>query len=353
MGTMERYGVIMAGGGGTRFWPLSRQNLPKQLLNLSGGDIMINEAADRLALVCGKNLYVVTNAAQAASTRAATAGRVSPANILAEPCARNTAACIGYAAVRILKEHGDGIMVITPSDAYIRDNAGFKIALDEAVCAAEESGALVTVGIEPTFPATGYGYIKVGKKLGRANAVSAFTEKPPVEKAAEYLASGEYLWNSGMFVWKASVILKKIKKHIPALYARLSEIYSAAREEDILPEAYAAMPSVSVDYGILEKSEDILVVGGNFGWSDVGSWDMLGAIHPADKDGNITVGDATLVDCKNTTAYSSGRAVTAVGTDNLVIVETADAVMVCPRDRAQDVKKIAGRLAAEGRKELI
>lgn len=346
----------MAGGGGTRFWPLSRKKTPKQLLNLSGKEIMVNEAADRLLHVCESgNLFVVTNGVQAERTREVTEGRVNPEKILAEPCARNTAACIGYAAVEILKKYGDGIMVITPSDAYIHDNKKFAEVLQTAIAAAESGEYLVTVGITPTFPATGYGYIKCGEG-GDVKNVLRFVEKPPIEKAVEYLKSGEYVWNSGMFVWRASLILEKFRQLLPEVYACLMKIYAGLGtpdEKKITESTYPRIPSVSIDYGIMEKSENILVVPGEFGWSDVGSWDMLGAIHSADNNGNIALGDVVAVDCKNVTAYSGGRTVAAVGVENLVIVETADAVLVCPRDRAQDVKLIVEKLASDKRDGLL
>lgn len=352
---MKIFGIIMAGGGGTRFWPLSRRLTPKQLLNLSGRDILLNEAAERLELLNCNDIFVVTNAAQVANTRSLTGGKIADANIFAEPCSRNTAACIGYAAVRIKKLYGDGVMVITPSDAYIRDANGFAQTLQKGIKAASEGDNLVTVGIEPVFPATGYGYIQYGGG-GEAKKVLRFVEKPCFEKAVEYLRAGDYLWNSGMFVWKASVILREFREYLPEVYARLQNIYDAvgtAGEDEVIQREYPLIPSVSVDVGIMEKSKRILVIPGNFGWSDVGSWDMLGAVHSKDRNGNITVGDSLLIDCKNTTAYSGGRLVAALGVENLIIVDAPDAVMVCPADKAQDVKKIVERLTEEGREELL
>ena len=346
----------MAGGGGTRFWPLSRKRTPKQLLNLSGKEVMVNEAADRLFNVCDRdNVFIVTNGVQVEMTREITKGRVSPEKILSEPCARNTAACIGYAAVEILKKYGDGIMVITPSDAYIRNGEKFAEVLRTAISAAESGEYLVTVGITPTFPATGYGYIKCGGE-GDVQKVLNFVEKPPFDKAVEYLRSGDYVWNSGMFVWRASLILKKFKELLPEVYNYLMLIYDGLGtpdEKSIIEKIYPEIPSVSIDYGVMEKSDNILVVPGEFGWSDVGSWDMLGAIHSPDADGNIAVGDVIAVNCKDVTAYSSTRTVAAVGVENLVIVETADAVLVCPRDKAQGVKLIVEKLAADKREELL
>ena len=310
---MKKYGVIMAGGGGTRFWPLSRQKTPKQLLNLSGKELMVNEAIDRLSYTADKNdIFIVTNCAQVEPMLKATSGRIKPDHILSEPSARNTAACVGYAAMEILKKYGDGIMVITPSDAYIRDNAVFTRVLAEAIQAAEIQDKLVTVGITPTFPATGYGYIKFDKTQdSAAKTVAEFKEKPDEKTAKAYLASGDYAWNSGMFIWKASVILDKFSKL------------------------------------------DVLTVPGEFGWNDVGSWDMMNVLHSEDENGNILLGDTVAINTKNTTIYSSGRTVTAVDVEGLVIVETPDAVMVCSKEKAQDVKLIVDELNAKSRKELL
>ena len=352
---LEIYGVIMAGGGGTRYWPLSRRRTPKQLLNLSGKDIMVNEAADRLAQVAAyRNLYIVTNCEQAEEMKRVTAGRIRADHILSEPAARNTAACIGYAAMKIVHDRGDGILVVTPSDAYIRDTQAFAAVLERAVDAAR-GGALVTVGITPTFPATGYGYIRCAKGEG-ALPVEQFIEKPPREKAEEYLASGRYFWNSGMFIWKASVILQRIEALLPELYSGLQTIAASFGREDealVTAQVYPTLPSVSVDKGILERTDGILVVPGEFGWNDVGSWDMLGALHPCDENGNIAVGDTIAVDTENTVLYAGGRLVAAVGVSDLVVVETPDAVLVCHRSAAQDVKKIVDRLKEAGREELL
>lgn len=347
----------MAGGGGTRFWPLSRKATPKQLLNLSGKEIMVNEAIDRLAMVAPReNIYIVTNQTQKEKMRKCTQGRVLPERILSEPSARNTAACIGYAAIKILKSQGDGIMVITPSDAYIKDNAAFAETLKKAIAAAESGDHLVTIGITPTFPATGYGYIRYGSSDDCVKPVVRFVEKPCLEKAKEYLAEGDYVWNSGMFLWKASVILERFREFLPDIYADLMKIgdkIGTTEEEAIVNEIYPTLRSVSVDFGIMEKAQGILVVPGDFGWNDVGSWDMLGVLHPQDRDGNVTVGNTLNIDTKNTVLYSSGKLIAAVDVDNLIVVETPDAILVCPKDRAQDVKKIVDRLKSEGKEELL
>lgn len=358
---MNVYGVIMAGGGGTRFWPLSRQKTPKQLLNLTGNELMVNEAIDRLSYVADKkNIFIVTNVTQVPPMLKATEGRLHPDHILSEPAARNTAACIGYAAMEIIKKYGDGIMVITPSDHYIKDNAGFTRILNAAVKAAETSNKLVTIGITPTFPSTGFGYIKFEKDSeNEAKPVLEFREKPNEETAKQYVASGVYAWNSGMFVWKASVILEKFREYIPDIYADLEKIGQAMQteaERTVVEEVYPKIRKISVDYAIMEPSAakgDVLVIPGEFGWNDVGSWDMMDVLHDRDDNGNVLVGDSIAIDTHNTVVYSSGRTVAVVGAENLIVVETADAVMVCPKAKAQDVKKIVDLLSADARKELL
>lgn len=354
---MKIFAVIMAGGGGTRFWPLSRKETPKQLLNLSGRDAMVNETIARLRRVAEReNVFIVTNRTQAEKMAALTADRLPAENILKEPSARNTAACAGYAAMKIYKTYGDGVMVVTPSDAYIRDEAEYARVLQTAVRAAEESDALVTVGITPTFPATGYGYINFTKSGEAVKKVRKFVEKPDLATAERYVSSGDYVWNSGVFVWKASVILEKFRTLLPDIYADLETIAAAfgtPDEEKVLNEVYPKIRSISVDYGIMEKADGILVVPGEFGWNDVGSWDMMNVLHKEDGQGNIAVGDALLIDSKNTTVYSSGRLVAVVGADDLVVVETPDAVMVCPRSKAQDVKKIVDALKEQNRTDKL
>lgn len=354
---MKTYGVIMAGGGGTRFWPLSRRQTPKQLLNLSGKDVMVNETIYRLAHVADfKNIFIVTNAVQKSSMVDLVDKRILNDHILAEPAARNTSACIGYAAIEIVKKYGDGIMVITPSDAYIKNTDKFVDVLKVAVNEAEITDNLVTIGIKPTFPATGYGYVQFSDTQSKVKPVLKFVEKPDEETAKKYLQSGGFLWNSGMFVWKASVILDKFKKLLPEIYSYLEQIatlFGTPDEYEQIKKIYPLMPSISVDYGIMEKSNNIMVVPGEFGWNDVGSWDAFNVLHNGDNDGNVKIGDVLTIDTKNTTVYSSNKLIATVGVNNLVIVETPDAIMICDKDKAQDVKKIVEELQVKGREELL
>ncbi len=355
---MKVYGVIMAGGGGTRFWPLSRNKTPKQLLNLSGKDLMVNETIDRLSYIAdNKDIFIVTNTAQAPIMKEATAGRVGENHILSEPCARNTAARIGYAAVEIIKKYGDGIMVVAPSDAYIKNVDKLTHVLKLAVKTAQEQDRLVTVGITPSFPATGYGYINFDKnEAGEVKRVKEFKEKPDLETAKAYVQSGNYAWNSGMFIWRASTILKSFERFLPNIYTDLMKIKEALgteNEASVINEVYPSIQSISIDYGIMERSPEVVVIPAEFGWSDVGSWDMLEALHSCNDNGNILLGEQINIDTSDTTIFSSGRMVAAVGVANLVIVETPDAVLVCDKSRVQDVKKVVDTLNAKGRTDLL
>lgn len=354
---MRTYGVIMAGGGGTRFWPLSRHEEPKQLLNLSGNDLMINETIDRVSTICEKkDIFIVTNIDQVPKMECATDGRIQKDHILSEPSARNTAACIGYAAFEIVKKYGDGVMCIFPSDHYIKNQPEFTRILKEAITTAQE-GALVTLGITPTYPSTGYGYIKFDKtEKSLARKVVEFKEKPDLATAENYVASGEYAWNSGMFVWKASVILEQFQIFLPEVYSCLSKIGDAMgtdAEAEVITEIYPTIPSISIDYGIMEKSDCVKVISAEMGWNDVGSWDNMGVLYEADSNGNVFAGDHVAIDTNNCITYSGKRVITTLGVDNLVIVETDDAILVCDKDRAQDVKLIVEQLKKEGRNELL
>lgn len=351
----------MAGGIGSRFWPLSRQKIPKQFLNLTGNGQMINEAIERISYITDKEkIFIVTNKEQVPEVIKATKDSIKQEQILSEPEPRNTAACIGYAAIKIIKKYGDGIMVITPSDHYVKDINGFIKVLNMAVQTAKKSEKLITIGIAPTFPSTGFGYIKFDNTSGNEiKRVLKFHEKPDEKTAKEYMKSGRYAWNSGMFVWKASVILKKFKEYTPDIYNELVKIGEAIGtdiEKNVINNVYSDIRNISIDYAIMEPSAfmgDVFVIQGEFGWNDVGSWNMMDVLHTPDANGNVLIGDAVAVDVSDTIIYSSGRTVTVVGVDNLVVVETSDAIMVCQKDKAQDVKKIVSILDKENRTELL
>lgn len=355
---MKIYGVIMAGGGGTRFWPLSRQEDPKQLLNLSGKDFMINETIDRIATVADKNdIFVVTNVSQVPKMKETTATRIQENHILAEPSARNTSACIGYAALEIVKKYSDGIMCIFPSDHFIKNTSEFTRVMKEAIKVAEKEDKLITLGITPTYACTGYGYIKFDRKdSGIAKQVVEFKEKPDEDTAKVYVASGEYAWNSGMFVWKASTILKAYEELLPNVYSCLVKIGDAmgtADEQKVIQAVYPTIPSISIDYGIMEKSASIKVILADFGWSDVGAWDNLGVLYDEDNNGNVIAGKYVGVETTNSIIYSKKRLIATIGIDNMIVVETDDAILVCDKNKAQDVKKIVDELKDSGQDQYL
>ncbi|MBQ8527189.1 MAG: mannose-1-phosphate guanylyltransferase [Lachnospiraceae bacterium] len=362
---MKTYGVIMAGGGGTRFWPLSRKERPKQLLNLSGRDIMVNETIDRIAASVGKdNIFIVTNETQAKLMETETAGRMDPKRILAEPAARNTAACIGYAAMEIVKKYEDGIMCILPSDQFVKDTEEFTRVMDAAILAAEETDMLVTIGIHPTFPATGYGYICTektgGEKIGETGKeyfkVKEFVEKPDLETAENYLADGNYAWNSGMFIWKASTILKKFEALLPDIYeciAQIGDAMGTEREAEVIQKIYPEIPKISIDYGIMERSRDVIMIEGDFGWNDIGSLDMLGIMKEEDENGNVIYGEQINLDTQNCILYGTDKLIATIGVENLIVIQEKDAVLICAKERAQDVKKIVDTLSSQAKEQYL
>lgn len=357
---MKVYNVIMAGGGGTRFWPLSRQEVPKQLINLSGQDALINETINRINPLSDiENLFIVTNEKQINPLKEIVKDKCIHENILPEPSARNTAAAIGFAAFNIMKKHGDGIMCVYPADHYIKNEKEFTNVLNKAINVAKNNDKLVTIGITPTFPSTGYGYINFDHNQiidNTAYDVLEFVEKPNFEVAKAYVESKKYVWNSGMFVWKVSKILEDFKRYLPKVYEKLEEISKAIgteKEIDTIKEIYPTIPSISIDYGVMERSNDVLVVPGDFGWNDVGSWDSLGAIYPTDEEGNIKRGENITIDTKNSIIYSDDKLISTIGVSDLIVVSTNDAVMVCRKDKAQDVKKIVDILKEKNQKEYI
>ena len=357
---MKVYGVIMAGGGGTRFWPVSRNDKPKQFLNLSGKNAMVVEAALRLARVADKDdIFVVTNKKTAQATMDLTKGILKDDHILGEPAARNTAACIGYAAMEIVKKYEDGIMVIVPSDPFIKDEEKFALVLSKAVYAAEETDKLVPVGIKPTFPSTGYGYIKYNADDDNvAKEVYEFVEKPDLETASDYVESGEYAWNSGMFIWKASTILKYFEKLLPDIYSCLLKIGDAMgteNEKQVLEEIYPQIPKISIDYGIMERADSVLMLEGDFGWNDVGSFDAFDQIHKKDDNGNVVLATAAVLESEDNVLYSTqdGHLIATLGIKDLVVAHTPDVTLICAKDKAQDIKLFTEKLTSDGLEKYL
>lgn len=353
---MKVYTAILAGGSGTRFWPLSRTKSPKQLLNLSGDDVMINETIKRCeSIVASEDVYIVTAQKQFESVDKVLLESIPRKNILLEPYAMNTAPSILFAALKIRKCKGEGVLCVFPSDQHITEKDEFVKVLESAVKYAENSEKIVTIGITPTFPSTGYGYIRCEEELNKGSFydVYEFCEKPDYDTAKKYVESLKYLWNSGIFVFKVSTIISAFERYLPRLYSRLSDWFEDENAESF-PQVFRSLPKTSIDYGILERSEDVVVTPGDFGWNDVGSWDSLGAIFPPDENKNIVRSEKNIfINTSDCIIYSENQLVTTNGVNNLIIVSTKDALLVCDKSRAQDVRKIVDRLSDKGLNEYL
>jgi len=354
------YAVILAGGGGTRLWPLSRIEQPKHLLRLCGADTMLNETYSRVKpLVPVDHMMAITVADHVKSVLDELPD-ISPHNIVVEPAGRGTGPCIGLMALLIYKRDPDATMISLHADHAVEDEEGFRSVLRAAVDVAE-ANHLVTLGIVPTGPETGYGYIRRGDLLDRAAGydvyrVDGFTEKPDLETARSFMQSGRYFWNSGIFVWKVSVILAEIRRLLPELYAQLMEIRPALdtpQQTEVLQRVWSSVNSVSIDVGVMERANNVVVIPADIGWSDVGCWSSVANLAPVDADGNVMQGESIVLDCQNTFIRSSGRLVAALGLRGMVVIDTGDAVLVCPKERAQDVKKLVEKLKREGKGKYL
>jgi len=339
--------VILAGGTGSRLWPLSRQHIPKQFLNITGGESMLSATVTRLGeMVQDDNIWVVSGEQHATGEGFS---ELDGMNLILEPCGRNTAPAIAIAAA-LLQDLGDGtdpIMVVLPADHLVSKKAAFQNCLKKAVEAAD-SGRLTTFGIVPTGPETGFGYIQAEIGGGLLQPVKRFVEKPDLEHAQQMLQEGGYYWNSGMFVWKCSVILAEIEKYLPDVFAVLENMRRLWNEGDawqeVIHQHFDQMPDVSIDYGVMEKSDIVSLVSADIGWSDVGSWDAVHDIAQHDEDGNEISGNVLALDCKNSLFRSEDSFIAAVGVEDIIAVETADAILICKRDESQRVKDIVNIL---------
>lgn len=358
---MKITAVIMAGGRGERFWPKSRTNYPKQFLSLTeDGETMIQKTVKRLLpIVAIEDIFVVTNVSYAALVQEQLPS-LPAENVLTEPCARNTAPCIGLAAAVIRKKYGEAMMLVLPSDHLIRYEEMYIDTLRQAVAVAEKDENLVTIGITPTYPETGYGYINFARdtvlEMPGVYRVERFVEKPDLETAKEYLASHRYLWNSGMFVWKTSSILANIQKLMPDIYDGLTRIEAAvgtADYESVLEAEYQAFRSESIDFGVMEKAENIYTLPGSFGWDDVGNWLAVERINATNEYGNYIEGDVITIGTERSTICGGKRLIAAVGVENLIVVDTDDAVLICAKDSTQDVKKVIENLKICNRNQLV
>lgn len=345
------YVVIMCGGSGSRFWPKSRKMYPKQFLNTVGEKTMIQLTMDRISkFIPLKNIYMVTHKCYV-DTILEQVPQVLEENLIVEPMTKETAACIGYSAVKLLRKDPEAVMIVLPSDHYIEDEEKFIQTLKQGIHIASSKKCLVTMGIRPTRPETAYGYIETGKKIAGFKIptykIKRFTEKPNKEMAQEFIDKGTYLWNSGMFIWRADVLLKQYKKFLPDMYQclrRISDYVDTPEEARIVEEEYGKIDGISIDYGILEKTWDVYVMESDFAWDDIGNWTALERYMAKDENGNSLKGINRVLDTHNCILYGNKRLIAAVGVEDLIIVETDDVVLVCRKDRDQDIKLLIKEL---------
>lgn len=356
------YAVIMAGGSGTRFWPASRGRRPKQFLKITGERTMLEETIARIApLVDQKDIAVVVGAHHVPTTRSLVGG--TPIEVVVEPVGRNTAPCVGLAALYANRRDPDDAMVVLPADHFVANEDEFRATISAAAEVARD-GAIVTLGILPTRPETGYGYVEVAETVGTAaerevHAVARFVEKPDAETALDYLRSGRFRWNSGIFAFTPRTILGEIERCLPALHAGLEQIAAALGTPDeprVVDEVYREIEPISIDHGVMEHATTpIRMLDASFGWSDVGSWEALYELRDSERtgEGNLVVGDAVTIDSRENLVYSAGgRVVALLGVDGLVVADTPDAVLVADKRRSQDVKRIQEQLEKSGRGDL-
>lgn len=364
--------VVMAGGSGERFWPMSRKARPKQLLPLTSEKTLLGETLVRAqALVDSSRVYIVAGAALTPKIREM-AGFLPPENFLAEPVGKNTAPCLAFAAGVIGRRHGnETAMAVMSADSRIADVDRFRANADLAFEQAEREDVLMTLGIRPTRPDTGFGYLEIGPSLhedrrGTVHRVESFREKPDEETARRYVGSGNFLWNSGIFFWRVSTLMAAFDAHCPEFSAgacKIGDSLGGADCEKATAEAFAAWPSISIDYAVMEKAHNVRAVPGEFDWDDVGTWNALARMHPLDEAGNLLSGNAVAIDARDCVIYNESRSerpadaprtlIAALGVENLVIVQSGCSVLVCRRDRVQDIKQALQRLREEGFEDCL
>ncbi|HJV22336.1 MAG TPA: mannose-1-phosphate guanylyltransferase [Holophagaceae bacterium] len=344
--------VIMAGGRGTRFWPRSRTSRPKQFLSIVGEESLLRQTFTRLdGAFAPEHVFVVTTEDLAEET-----ARILPelpaGNILIEPEGRNTAPCLALALVQIERKVPGGVMAVLSADHWIGDREAFLEDIDTAVKHAAWTGDLVVFGIRPTYPETGFGYIEA-EGHGAVQKVAAFREKPPMDVALTYLASGRHYWNAGMFVWTLADFRAQLQEHAPKVLAPLDAWVAGGGKAEDLRAAYGQVPEVAIDVALMEKAKAVAVVPARFTWSDVGSWPAAIDFQEPDAEGNVSQGEVILLDTRNCAFFGGRRLIAASGVQDLIVVDDEDALLICHRDKAQSVKKIVERLKAEGREDLL
>lgn len=357
------HAVILAGGSGTRFWPLSRRDHPKQLLALAGSRTLLQGTWDRVRQLASADAVHVVTAGALAPAIAEQLPELGAARLVVEPEPRDTAIAIGLAAGLIHRQDPDAVLVVTPADHVVKPDAAFAAAVREAAALAATRGAIVTLGVRPRSAHVGYGYIRRGQPLANATAaaygVLAFEEKPDRDKAERFVRGGEHLWNCGVFVWKASTVLAQLEQHLPATRAAIARIVAAwdgpARDATLRAE-YAAAKRISIDYAVLEKARDIVVIEVDYDWSDVGSWSAVAELQAgqADPSGNVARGAPFVgLDARRCFVQGDGRLVAVIGLDDVAVVQTKDATLICPLDRAEAVKDLVKSLTERGLQDLV
>lgn len=357
------YIVILAGGSGTRFWPLSRIAHPKQLVSVTGDRSMLQRTVERVIPLKPKRILVITSHIQAEETeRQLLRYRKVPIDVIAEPSARNTAPAIGLAAAIIAAHDPAGIMAVLPADHFIKDEEALRDTLTHAGHAAK-NGYLVTLGIMPSRPETGYGYIEADMDLRGEGPfpVKRFVEKPPIDQAMRYLDEGNFFWNSGIFIWMADTILREMESFLPVMHNKLSsisftgDVWELSDLDEQIASVYENIDGISIDFGVMEKSSRVQVIPVEMGWSDVGSWSALPEVVEPDSQGTVCINASAhvAIDSSDCLIHADNRMVATVGVSNLVIVSTPDALLVCDRERCQDVKKVVEQLGAEGLTALL
>lgn len=355
---MEIYAVIMAGGVGSRFWPRSKERKPKQLIRIFGDNTMIQDTVKRLnGLVDLKNIFVITSKAQKPRV-IMQLPELPLENIIDEPFGKNTAACIGLASIFIKAKNKEAVVVTLPSDHLIKDDVEFRKCLNNASEFAFESNGLVTIGIKPNRPETGYGYIQFDEKdiANNIHKVLTFAEKPNLETARNFIESGDFLWNAGIFIWRVDAIMDAIQTFLPDLHEGLCDIektIGTPEFEKQLVNVYGQLKSVSIDYGVMEKAQNVFLTKADFYWNDVGSWEAVYEVTEKDNDGNALVGDVYTEKTFGSYIFSPKKFVATIGVEDLIIIDTQEALLVCKRDHAQEVRQIVEYLKMNKRSELI
>jgi mannose-1-phosphate guanylyltransferase len=347
------FAVILAGGSGERFWPLSTKQRPKQFISLFSGRPLLSLAVERLEGVMPPERIFIITADRLVEDTADAARNIPRANIIGEPCKRDTAPAIAVACGLVRQRDPDGVVCILTADQLMSDVGSFRQTLLDSIRVASENDVIVTMGIQPTYPATGFGYVKAGAPMetGTAtvfNCSEGFVEKPDEDKAIHYLSSGDFFWNAGMFIWSTSVMTGALEKYAPDLHD-LSEAVAACPSfeavQDVLSAVYPSLRSISIDYAVMEHVNNIVMARGSFGWDDVGSWPAVAGHFAADMNGNVVIGACEQMDCKNNIVISEERLTALIGVRGLVVVHSENATLICPRDRAEEVKKLIRRIA--------